>query len=153
MSVLQGDLAIVSLQDRGEDSDASRDVSRRQITTTDSVTQVGSALEAGGSASLSAGGDIGLLASRVEAGEGLGLVAGGDITLASAANSSESHTRKPNKTYDTRTVRQQGSELAAGTDLTVAAGASVYFFLFYLPFLLSLLSFSYSYPYFLILYS
>ncbi|MBY6232793.1 hemagglutinin repeat-containing protein, partial [Halomonas sp. DP4Y7-1] len=115
------DMAIVS----GEDSDASRDVSRRQITTTDSMTQVGSALEAGGSASLSAGGDIGLLASRVEAGEGLGLVAGGDITLASAANSSESHTRKPNKTYDTRTVRQQGSELAAGTDLTVAAGGDL----------------------------
>ncbi|WP_261396013.1 DUF637 domain-containing protein [Halomonas sp. DP8Y7-1] len=115
------DMAIVS----GENSDASRDVSRRQITTTDSVTQVGSTLESGGSASLSAGGDIGLLASRVEAGEGLGLVAGGDITLASAANSSESHTRKPNKTYDTRTVRQQGSELAAGTDLTVAAGGDL----------------------------
>ncbi|WP_261395972.1 DUF637 domain-containing protein [Halomonas sp. DP8Y7-1] len=115
------DMAIVS----GEDSEASRDVSRRQITTTDSVTQVGSTLEAGGSASLSAGGDIGLLASRVEAGEGLGLVAGGDITLASAANSSESHTRKPNKAYDTRTVRQQGSELAAGTDLTVAAGGDL----------------------------
>ncbi|MED5294884.1 MAG: hemagglutinin repeat-containing protein, partial [Pseudomonadota bacterium] len=115
------DMAIVS----GEDSDASRDVSRRQITTTDNVTQVGSTLESGGSASLSAGGDIGLLASRVEAGEGLGLVAGGDITLASAANSSESHTRKPNKTYDTRTVRQQGSELAAGTDLTVAAGGDL----------------------------
>ncbi len=59
---------------------------------------------------------------RAEAGGSLSIDAGGDLTLASAANvrHHESHTATTD--WTSRRVRQQGSDLAAGDDLTLRSG-------------------------------
>jgi filamentous hemagglutinin len=86
------------------------------------VEQAGSELTASDDIALQAGRDLTATASRAEVGGDLALDAGGDLTLAAAANIDhhESHTASTN--WISRRVRQQGSEMVAGEDLTIRSG-------------------------------
>ncbi|WP_189470978.1 DUF637 domain-containing protein [Litchfieldella qijiaojingensis] len=93
---------------------------RRSQTRT--VEQAGSELKAREDVALQAQRHITAIASRAEAAGNLALDAGGDLTLASAANvrHHESHTATTD--WISRRVRQQGSELLAGKNLTMRSG-------------------------------
>lgn len=91
-----------------------------------SVTQHGSELTIGGSLELSAGQDLGLIASRVQVGDDLTLSAGNDVLISSAANEQTSlyrYRRSDKKvTRENSQIEQQGSELLAGGNVSVLAG-------------------------------
>ncbi|MFD1698277.1 DUF637 domain-containing protein [Halopseudomonas phragmitis] len=91
-----------------------------------SVTQHGSELAIGGSLELSAGQDLGLIASRVQVGDDLTLSAGNDVLISSAANEQTSlyrYRRSDKKvTRENSQIEQQGTELLVGGDVAIIAG-------------------------------
>ncbi|MCO7246025.1 DUF637 domain-containing protein [Halomonas sp. Mc5H-6] len=86
------------------------------------VEQVGSELKASDDIALQAGRDVTAIASRAEAGGDLALDAGGDLTLAAAANIDHHESYTASTNWISRRVRQQGSEMVAGEDLTMRSG-------------------------------
>ncbi|WP_431023858.1 DUF637 domain-containing protein [Halomonas sp. H5] len=94
----------------------------RRESQTRTVEQAGSTLTASDDIALQAQRHLTAIASRAEAGGDLALDAGGDLTLAAAANVNhhESHTRTTD--WISRRVRQQGSDMLAGGDLTLRSG-------------------------------
>ncbi|WP_162618369.1 filamentous hemagglutinin N-terminal domain-containing protein, partial [Salinicola socius] len=93
--------------------------------TSERVEQVASRIDATGDLTVAAGRDIDMVASRLESGESLRLSAGRDLTLNSAADSLEENYRSSSTKQIHREIRQQGSELRAGADLTLVAGSDV----------------------------
>lgn len=87
--------------------------------------QIGSALTSAGSMSLQAGNNLTLVASTAEAGKDLTATAGNDIRVLSAENrqNDELHYRssRTKKEIINTTTRQQGSQLIAGSNLTLMA--------------------------------
>ncbi|BAN51063.1 filamentous hemagglutinin N-terminal domain-containing protein [Metapseudomonas resinovorans] len=94
-----------------------------------SITQHGSDVQVGGNLEIEAGRDLAVIASRVGADGDLDLAAGRDLDISSAANEShyESHYKSGGKKLDIEQslVRQQGSVLEAGGDLSVIAGGDL----------------------------
>ncbi|MBG6286904.1 hemagglutinin repeat-containing protein [Pseudomonas nitroreducens] len=88
----------------------------------ETTTQLGAEASAGRDLDISAGRDLNAVASRLDAARDAALSAGRDVTLASAADESHgySNTRKISSQKDH--VEQQGTELTAGGDVSIAAG-------------------------------
>ncbi|MGE9760283.1 hemagglutinin repeat-containing protein [Pseudomonas sp. PDM20] len=88
----------------------------------ENTTQLGAEASAGRDLDISAGRDLNAVASRLDAARDAALSAGRDVTLASAADESHSYsnTRKISSQKDH--VEQQGTELTAGGDVSIAAG-------------------------------
>nr|WP_318652510.1 hemagglutinin repeat-containing protein [Pseudomonas sp. PDM19] len=88
----------------------------------ETTTQLGAEASAGRDLDISAGRDLNAVASRLDAARDAALSAGRDVTLASAADESHSYsnTRKISSQKDH--VEQQGTELTAGGDVSIAAG-------------------------------
>ncbi|MFL1564955.1 filamentous hemagglutinin N-terminal domain-containing protein, partial [Pseudomonas sp. O64] len=148
-----GDMFLASAADEQHSSSKSKKEKRQE----DHVSQVSTALSAGGDVSLSAGKDLGLIASRISAGDEAYLVAGGNLALLSAEDSDYSlydmkkkgswgskktqrdevtkvtHIGSEIKTGGDLTIQSQGDQkyqaakLDSGNDLTIASGGSVTF--------------------------
>ncbi|WDG79714.1 hemagglutinin repeat-containing protein [Pseudomonas chlororaphis] len=96
----------------------------------DKVSQVSTAVTAGGSVALSAGKDLELIASRVSAGDEAYLVAGGNLALESAEDSNYSFYSKTKKSSSGKKSRLDevasttniGSSVTSGTDSVLVAG-------------------------------
>lgn len=88
----------------------------------ETTTQLGAEASAGRDLDISAGRDLNAVASRLDAARDAALSAGRDVTLASAADESHSYsnTRKISSQKDH--VEQQGTELTAGGNVSIAAG-------------------------------
>jgi len=88
----------------------------------ETTTQLDAEASAGRDLDISAGRDLNAVASRLDAARDAALSAGRDVTLASAADESHgySNTRKISSQKDH--VEQQGTELTAGGDVSIAAG-------------------------------
>ncbi|WP_136069222.1 two-partner secretion domain-containing protein [Modicisalibacter radicis] len=98
---------------------------RRKTTTTETLTQQGSRLSAGGDLAIAADGDTTLVASHASAGDSLAIDTGGDLSLLAAANESAYEKKGHNMQRIVRHVRQQGSSLDAGDDLSASAGNDI----------------------------
>ncbi|WP_189473081.1 hemagglutinin repeat-containing protein, partial [Litchfieldella qijiaojingensis] len=94
----------------------------RRESQTRTVEQAGSALTAREDIALQAQRHITAIASRAEAAGNLALDAGGDLTFASAANIRHHEAHTATTDWISRRVRQQGSELLAGKNLTMRSG-------------------------------
>ncbi|AZD00799.1 hemagglutinin repeat-containing protein [Pseudomonas chlororaphis] len=96
----------------------------------DKVSQVATAVTAGGSVALSAGKDLELIASRVSAGDEAYLVAGGNLALESAEDSNYSFYSKTKKSSSGKKSRLDevasttniASSVTSGTDSVLVAG-------------------------------
>ncbi len=90
------------------------------------INQHRSEVQIGGDLKIEAGRDLAVVASRVGAGGDIDLAAGRDLDIASAANEShyEYHYKGGGKKLDIQNdqVRQQGSEITAGGNLSVLSG-------------------------------
>ncbi|MDH4563185.1 filamentous hemagglutinin N-terminal domain-containing protein [Pseudomonas sp. BN411] len=90
------------------------------------ITQHASELQVDGDLEIEAGRDLAVIASRLGAGGDIDLAAGRDLDIGSAANEShyEYHYKGGGKKLDIQKdqVRQQGSEITAGGDLSVISG-------------------------------
>jgi filamentous hemagglutinin len=127
-----GNLTLASAENEQHSAFNSKKVTSQE----DHVQQVGTSLVAGGNASLSAGSDLALSASRVSAGKEAYLYAGGDLDLNAAQNSDYSYYRKTktsssglSSTQKTRidsssSTTQQGSSVSADT-VVVRAGQDI----------------------------
>jgi filamentous hemagglutinin len=127
-----GNLTLASAENEQHSAFNSKKVKSQE----DHVQQVGTSLVAGGNASLSAGSDLALIASRVSAGKEAYLYAGGDLDLNAAQNSDYSYYRKTktsssglSSTQKTRidsssSTTQQGSSVSADT-VVVRAGQDI----------------------------
>jgi filamentous hemagglutinin len=148
-----GDLILASAADEEHSSRKSKKEKRQE----DHVSQVSTALSAGGDVSLGAGKDLAMIASRITAGDEAYLVAGGKLALLSAEDSDYSlydmkkkgswGTKKTQRDEVTKvtnigseiktggdlTIQSQGDQkyqaakLQSGNDLTIASGGSVTF--------------------------
>ncbi|EJM04483.1 hemagluttinin repeat protein, partial [Pseudomonas sp. GM102] len=126
-----GDLTLASAADEQHSFSKSKRVTSQE----DHVSQVSTTVNAGGTVSLSAGKDLGLIASRVSAGNEAYLVAGGDLLVGAAQDEDYSFYSKTKKSSSGKksqlqevssttnvgsSVTSQGkSVLAAGNDLLI----------------------------------
>ncbi|WP_248746977.1 DUF637 domain-containing protein [Pseudomonas sp. MWU12-2037] len=110
--------------------------SRKETTQRDHVAQVATTVQAGGDVNLSAGKDLGLIASKVSAGNEAYLVAGDKLDLLSAQNSDYSlydmkkkgsWGRKKTQHDEVTQVTNVGSEIKTGGDLTLKSGDSQHY--------------------------
>ncbi|MDI6529493.1 DUF637 domain-containing protein [Pseudomonas otitidis] len=94
------------------------------------VTQQGAELIAGGNLSVKAGEDLGVVASQIKAGDEAYLYAGGDLELLAAQNSEYSlYDKKKKGSFGAKKtrrdevtdVRNVGSQITSGSDLTLAS--------------------------------
>ncbi|XXF06809.1 DUF637 domain-containing protein [Pseudomonas sp. D2-3] len=89
------------------------------------VAQVGAQVSAGRDLDISAGRDLGVIASRLEAGRDVALAAGNDALIASAANESHFLSKSKRVINQRDQVRQQSSEIIAGGDIAVSAESNL----------------------------
>lgn len=118
-----GDVVIASAQ--AENGQMRKD--KRHFWEKSSTTQYGSDVQVGGDLNAEAGRDIAVIASKVKAGGDIALAAGRDVVIAAAANESSSEYRynrgsKKRINQEDASVRQQGSVIEAGGELSVDAG-------------------------------
>ncbi|WP_237932446.1 hemagglutinin repeat-containing protein, partial [Buttiauxella sp. S19-1] len=92
-----------------------------QATSTESVTQQGSTISAGGNLGIQAGNDLTVEASAVNAGNNVTLIAGNDLNL-NAGQTSETSSKGKSETHSTDNAR---TTITAGGDLAVAAGQDI----------------------------
>lgn len=115
VSLLAGrDVTIAAVEERYAQSAGSR-------FNTESITQLGAQVSAGGNLAISAGNDFSVIASDVQAGQSLGVSAGNDVLVASAANESHRYAKSSKVTSSSDTVTQVSSSLQAGGDLVLSA--------------------------------
>nr|WP_238474192.1 hemagglutinin repeat-containing protein [Pseudomonas cavernicola] len=86
------------------------------------VTQLGAEVNAGRDIQINAGRDISAIASQIDARRDIALSAAGDVTLAAAANEDHFASRSKKVTQETRSLKQQATELGAGRDISISAG-------------------------------
>ncbi|WDH56027.1 hemagglutinin repeat-containing protein [Pseudomonas chlororaphis] len=92
----------------------------------DHVSQVSTTLNAGGSVALSAGKDLGLIASRVSAGDEAYLYAGNDLNLETAENSDYSYYSKTKKgSWGKKSSKMTESESDVAVSSSIEAGKKV----------------------------
>ncbi len=103
------------------DSDSQSGFRGKDATSSESVTQQGSTISAGGNLGIQAGNDVTLEASSVSAGNNATLIAGNDLSL-SAGQTSESNSRGKSETHSTDNAR---TTITAGGDLALAAGQDI----------------------------
>lgn len=116
VSLLAGrDVTIAAVEERYAQSAGSR-------FNTESITQIGAQVSAGGNLAISAGSDFSVIASDVQAGQSLGVSAGNDVLIASAANESHRYSKSSKVTSSSDTVTQVSSSLQAGGDMALSAG-------------------------------
>ncbi len=110
--------------------------SRRETIQKDHVAQMATTVQAGGDVKLSAGKDLGLIASKVSAGNEAYLVAGDQLDLMSAQNSDYSlydmkkrgsWGRKKTQHDEVTQVTNVGSEIKTGGNLTLQSGSDQHY--------------------------
>jgi len=110
--------------------------SRKETTQRDHVSQVATTVQAGGDVNLSAGKDLGLIASKVSAGNEAYLVAGDRLDLLSAQNSDYSlYDMKKRGSWGSKKTQHDevtqvtnvGSEIKTGGDLTLKSGSDQHY--------------------------
>ncbi|MRT12483.1 filamentous hemagglutinin N-terminal domain-containing protein [Enterobacteriaceae bacterium RIT711] len=92
-----------------------------EATSTESVTQQGSTISAGGNLDMQAGNDLTVEASAVNAGNNATLIAGNDLNL-NAGQTSESSSKGSSETHSTD---NDHTTITAGGDLGLAAGQDI----------------------------
>jgi len=122
-----GDLTLASAADEQHVYSRSKRVTSQE----DHVTQVSTALTAGGNVTLNAGKDLELIASRVSAGDEAYLYAGDNVNLETADNTDYSYYSKTKKgslgkkkstMTETESVVSVSSSVEAGKKLAISAG-------------------------------
>ncbi|MBX8536641.1 DUF637 domain-containing protein [Pseudomonas cichorii] len=107
--------------------------SKKLTVQTDHVKQVSSDLNAGGSIALNAGKDLAVISSRITAGENANLSAGENLSLLAAQDSDYylydkkskgSWGKKKTKRDEVTDIRNVGSEITSGGDLTLESGGN-----------------------------
>jgi filamentous hemagglutinin len=120
-----GNINLLAVQDRS----VSREALRRGLRTEETVTQLGSSLDAAGNVSLKAGGDVNVVASQAAAGKNLDVAAQGTINIVSGQDlySLESNAKHGKKKVHeiAEQSRQVASRLSAGDNLALEAGNDV----------------------------
>ena len=120
-----GDINLLAVQDRT----VTREALRRGLRTEETVTQLGSSLEAAGNVSLQAGRDLYVEASSAKAGKRLDAGALGNINLVAGEDSHaiDSRSKKGNKKVHEveEHSRLVTASLSAGSGLNVVAGTDV----------------------------
>lgn len=120
-----GDINLVAVQDHT----VTRDALRRGLRTEETLTNLGSSLQAQGNVTLKSGGDINVVASSVQAGKNLDASATGDINVIAGQDehSIESRYKKGGKKVHEveEHSRVAGASLSAGENLEVKAGNDV----------------------------
>nr|WP_236124337.1 putative toxin [Pseudomonas cichorii] len=105
--------------------------SKKLTVQTDHVKQVSSDLNAGGSIALNAGQDLAVISSRITAGENANLSAGENLSILAAQDSDYylydkkskgSWGKKKTKRDEVTDIRNVGSEITSGGDLTLESG-------------------------------
>ncbi|MCV4291164.1 DUF637 domain-containing protein [Pseudomonas capsici] len=105
--------------------------SKKLTVQTDHVKQVSADLNAGGSIALNAGQDLAVISSRITAGENANLSAGENLSLLAAQDSDYylydkkskgSWGKKKTKRDEVTDIRNVGSEITSGGDLTLESG-------------------------------
>ncbi|WP_454835974.1 two-partner secretion domain-containing protein [Pseudomonas lini] len=120
-----GDLTLASAADEQHSFSKSKRVTSQE----DHVSQVSTTVNAGGTVSLSAGKDLGLIASRVSAGDEAYLTAGANLALQSAEDSDYSFYSKTKKSSSGKKSRLDevasttniASSVTSGGDITLLA--------------------------------
>ncbi|MGX0891878.1 filamentous hemagglutinin [Pseudomonas sp. ADAK2 TE3594] len=121
-----GDLTLASAADEQHSYGKSKKVTSQE----DHVSQVSTSVTAGGNVVLSAGKDLGLIASRVSAGDEAYLVAGSNLVLQSAEDSDYSFYSKTKKSSsgkkfrldETNSVTNVASSVTSGGNSALTAG-------------------------------
>ncbi|SUW65724.1 Filamentous hemagglutinin [Buttiauxella agrestis] len=103
------------------DSESQSGFWRKDATSSESVTQQGSTISAGGNLGVQAGNDITIEASSASAGDNATLIAGNDLNL-NAGQTSESSSKGNSETHSTDNAR---TTITAGGDLALAAGQDI----------------------------
>ncbi|MEN8638242.1 DUF637 domain-containing protein [Pseudomonas sichuanensis] len=120
-----GDINLLAVQDRT----LTREALRRGLRTEETVTQLGSSLEAAGDVTLKAGGNLNVVASNAKAGKSLDASAEGDINVVAGedVHNDESRYKKGGKKVHeiAEHSRQVAASLTAGEDLEIRAGHDV----------------------------
>ncbi|WP_460107265.1 two-partner secretion domain-containing protein [Pseudomonas sp. H1_F01] len=121
-----GDLTLASAADEQHSYGKSKKVTAQE----DHVSQVSTSVTAGGNVALSAGKDLGLIASRVSAGDEAYLVAGANLVLQSAEDSDYSFYSKTKKSSsgkkfrldETSSITNVASSVTSGGNNVLTAG-------------------------------
>ncbi|MCP2002711.1 UNVERIFIED_ORG: filamentous hemagglutinin [Buttiauxella agrestis ATCC 33320] len=92
-----------------------------EATSTESVTQQGSTISAGGNLGIQAGNDLTVEASAVNAGNNVTLIAGNDLNL-NAGQTSETSSKGKSETHSTDNAR---TTITAGGDLALVTGQDI----------------------------
>ncbi|WP_153786570.1 DUF637 domain-containing protein [Pseudomonas sp. EMN2] len=120
-----GDLNLLAVQDRT----VTREALRRGLRTEETVTHLGSSLEAAGNVTLKAGGNLNVVASSAKAGKNLDASAQGDINVIAdeeVHNVESRYKRGAKKVHEVDGhSRQVAASLTAGEDLEIRAGHDV----------------------------
>ncbi|MGN8276591.1 two-partner secretion domain-containing protein [Pseudomonas sp. SMN5] len=129
------DIAMSATQNLGISSAADEDhyssKSKKVTVQKDHVEQIGSAITAGGDVTLGAGKDMAVIASRISAGDEAYLVAGENLDVLAAQDSDYSlydkkkkgsFGKKQTKHDEVTKVKNVGSEITTGGDLTLVSG-------------------------------
>jgi filamentous hemagglutinin len=86
------------------------------------VTQFGSSVQAGRDMAVNAGRDLNVIASQLGAERNVALTAGENMTISSAADETHSYSKTKKVTIQEDHVKQIGSAITAGGDVTMGAG-------------------------------
>jgi filamentous hemagglutinin len=121
-----GDLTLASAADEQHSYEKTRKATRQE----DHVSQVSTTVNAGGTVSLNAGKDLGLIASRVSAGDEAYLVAGGDLLVGAAqdedysfySKTKKSSSGKKSRLEETSSTTNVGSSVTAQGKTVLSAG-------------------------------
>ena len=120
-----GDINLLAVQDRT----VTREAQRRGLRTEETVTQLGSSLEAAGNMTLQAGHDLYVEASTAKAGKNLEASAVGDISLVAGVDSHDIDSRSKKGKKKVHEVEEHSrlvaAGLSAGENLDVVAGNDV----------------------------
>nr|WP_323744605.1 DUF637 domain-containing protein [Pseudomonas sp. UFMG81] len=120
-----GDINLLAVQDHT----VSREALRRGLRTEETVTQLGSSLEATGNVTLKAGGDLNVVASHAKAGQRLDASAEGDVNVVAGEDVHNVESRSKQGKKKVHEVdehsRQVAATLTAGEGLAVKAGNDV----------------------------
>ena len=103
------------------DSESQSGFRHKDATSSESVTQQGSTISAGGNLGIQAGNDVTLEASSVSVGNNAMLIAGNDLNL-NAAQTSETRSKGKSENHSTDNAR---TTITAGGDLALAAGQDI----------------------------
>ncbi|WP_422396267.1 hemagglutinin repeat-containing protein [Pseudomonas trivialis] len=87
-----------------------------------SVTQTGSAIDAGENLRMTAGRDVSAIASQIDAKRDLAIAAMGDLSILSAADEQHSGSKTKKVTRSENHISQVSSVLTAGGDVSLSAG-------------------------------